>query len=61
MTGIPWRINPESHWRIRWGRLLLDLLIDGLRLARRTRRANGRVTFSVAAVIGRPDSRVLRV
>jgi hypothetical protein len=55
MTGIPWRINPESHWRIRWGRLLLDLLIDGLRVARRTRRANGRVTFSVAAVIGRPD------
>jgi hypothetical protein len=58
--GVPLADRFQERLADPLGRLL-HLLIEGLRVARRARRANGRVTFSVAAVIGRPDSRVLCV
>jgi hypothetical protein len=61
MTGFLWRIDPQSDWRSRSGRLL-GLLIDGLRGRAgygRAGRGSGRFTFSGPAVIGPAASRVL--
>lgn len=57
MMGFLWRIDPQSDWRTRSGRLL-DLLIDGLRAGApengRRGGCRGGSTFSRETVIGRP-------
>ena len=61
MMGLLWRIDPQSDWRSRSGRLL-DLLIDGRRAGAghgRVSGGSGQFTFSGLAVIGPAASRVL--
>jgi len=57
MMGFLWRIDPQSDWRTRSGRLL-DLLIDGLRAGAPEMAgaagAAGDSPFSRETVIGRP-------